>query len=409
MVKNMKKVFFVFFTIIFLSYFSFSNHISADYTEDLQNIDTQISELNKQIENSKNSQKTLSNDILRMNNQIKKTALQINETETKIKQLGLDIDNLSSKINRLEDSLSHLSEVLLNRIIVTYKTKPENSWLYLFDSKGLTDFLNRYKYLQTAQNHDKKLLMEMEGTKKNYSDQKNLLEIKKMEVEKLKRQLENQKVLLAKQTKEKENLLEITKNNELEYQRLLSEAESRRAGILSFIKSQGGSGLLNNQTKCDDWGCYYNQRDSKWGMSYLDGSNSTIKEFGCNTSSLAMVLSHYKYNIDPYNIAKSDIFASGPFNNDLILCNENLSVNNIQFSRTCNWGKNLNIIDEELSNNRPVIVGLYYAKHFVVLKKKEGNDYLMNDPFLENGYDISFNSRYSKDNISQVDVIRIKK
>ena len=188
----MKRLLFFVLLILFISgqVFAADNQNLEDAQKKQTEVQEQIAKLTQQINEAQNKQKTLANQISYMNNQITRTALQINETETKIKQLGEDINTLTTKINRLEDSLSHLSEVLLNRIVVTYKTNTENSWLYLFNSGGLTDFFNRYKYLRTAQNHDKKLLMEMEGTKKNYGDQKNLLEIKKMEVEKLKRQLE---------------------------------------------------------------------------------------------------------------------------------------------------------------------------------------------------------------------------
>jgi hypothetical protein len=58
-------------------------------------------------------------------------------------------------------------------------------------------------------------------------------------------------------------------------------------------------------------------------------------------------------------------------------------------------------IDEELNNGNYVIVGIAYSSctgksggdHYLVLTKKDGNDYLMHDPIY--GPDIKFSSHYS--------------
>ena len=66
------------------------------------------------------------------------------------------------------------------------------------------------------------------------------------------------------------------------------------------------------------------------------------------------------------------------------------------------------IIDGELQAGRPVIVGLYSGPgHFIVLKSGSNGNYIMNDPFLENGSDVSFNSKYNVSNITEVDKISI--
>jgi len=68
----------------------------------------------------------------------------------------------------------------------------------------------------------------------------------------------------------------------------------------------------------------------------------------------------------------------------------NINLNNFPVSQ----------LDQKLSSG-PVIVGLYSGPdHYVVLKSGSGGNYIMNDPFLENGGDRNFTDTYSVSNIS---------
>lgn len=179
-----------------------------------------------------------------MDNQVKLTTLKIAESEEKLEILGDEIASLSAKIDNIQGSLTQLSEVLLQRIVATYKKGSIENWQLILSSNGFSDLLTRYKYIRVAQAHDKKLMYQMEETKSNYKDQKSLLEEKKNEVEALKKQLEGYKLTLAQQKKDKEYLLEVTKNDEKRYQQLLSDARREQQEIekalaeLNFSKEQ---------------------------------------------------------------------------------------------------------------------------------------------------------------------------
>jgi hypothetical protein len=58
-------------------------------------------------------------------------------------------------------------------------------------------------------------------------------------------------------------------------------------------------------------------------------------------------------------------------------------------------------IDATLSTGNPVVVGLkaYGGTHFVVLVSGKKGNYLMRDPYIANGKDISFSDHYSVRNI----------
>ena len=166
--------------------------------------------------------------------------------------------------------------------------------------------------------------------------------------------------------------------------------------------SQGGATPLSNQTVCDDWGCYYNQRDTQWGSIGLGGSQYTIASDGCLVTSMAMVYTHYGHrSVNPITInANPSNFAS--YNRAYLL--KTITADGATSTRASS------IIDGELSAGRPVVVGISYdggpiADHFVVLLSGSGGNYMMNDPFTPNGHNIAFTSKYSVGSIVEVDKV----
>lgn len=196
------------------------------YADDLDDLQKKINDLQQNLSTTQTKSKTLSAEITRINDQISLTQLQIKSTEEKLNRLGKDIDEVTEKIGRIEEALKGVSTVLVNRITETYIAGRADPMLYLLGSSSFGDFVERMEYLRIVQKHDRELLYEMSATKKNYNDQKQLLEEKKAEVEKLSSELKGYKVNLDSQNAEKQNLLVTTKNDEKRYQALLAQAQA---------------------------------------------------------------------------------------------------------------------------------------------------------------------------------------
>jgi hypothetical protein len=67
-------------------------------------------------------------------------------------------------------------------------------------------------------------------------------------------------------------------------------------------------------------------------------------------------------------------------------------------------------IDAELSEGRPVIVGISYdagplPDHFLVLISGSGGNYMMNDPYTANAHNVPFSSHYSVGSIREIDKV----
>ncbi len=180
---------------------------------------------NKKVSETQNQEKTLSSQIDLINNKISLTKSQISVTQDRLDRLTDSISSVSGKIINLEDSLTSVSTVLANRIAQTYMIGRNDPAMYLLSATNFADFWQRFEYLRIVQKHDKELMIQMAASRKNYNDQKSLLEDKKKQVEVLSLQLKNEKTSLDRQNTEKQAFLNVTRNDEARYQQLLTDAQ----------------------------------------------------------------------------------------------------------------------------------------------------------------------------------------
>ncbi len=387
----------------------------AQSTEELakqvQDKEAEIQKLEAKLANTKNQEKTLKSQLDLIDGQTKVTTLKIEETNLKIDKLKREISDLETRIDRIGVTLDSLSEILLNRIVQTYKYNNTVSTIdLLFSSHGFTDLIERLKYIQVAQAYDKKKLYELQAAKLAYNDQKQDKQTRQAEAEKLNKDLEVYKKKLDDQKKAKQELLDQTKGDEATYENLLSQARAQLAGFANFADSKGGASLLSGQTVCNDWGCYYNQRDNQWGNILINnrddcsGPCSTAR-VGCLITSLSMIASHLGHkDILPSDIAlsNSDNFSVGTAS----LKKGTISVKGFNITRTTVAGS----LDPNLVQNDPVIVGVRsgpFGTHFVVVKSYSNGNYVMNDPFVEGGRDKNFTDYYSLGSVFEVDKVSI--
>jgi peptidoglycan hydrolase CwlO-like protein len=357
--------------------------INAQSVDELQK---KIDDYQTQLSSLSSQANTLSNQIAQFDAQITLTILKISQTEEKIALLG-------GRIDQLEISLTSLTDAFSSRAVETYKmSRFENNFLFMLGAGDVNDAVARFHYLQTVQKADTDLLEKLQRAQTIYKGEKT-------DQETLQATLETQKSQLNSQKAGKAKLLTETKSNEKKYQQLLAEAKAQLSALRRFVTSQGGASILGNQTKCGSWGCYYNQRDSAWGNIGMGGSGYSMAEYGCLVTSVSMIASHYGKNIKPNDIAVNpEAFVPGTG-----YLYHSFSVNGVSVTVS---SASTGILDSELSAGRPVIAGLYSGPdHFIVILRKDGDKYIMNDPFLENGGDRPLTDKYSVSDITSLRLV----
>jgi peptidoglycan hydrolase CwlO-like protein len=196
-----------------------------------KSVEEQIQELTQKISDAQSKERSLSSEIKSMDATIALTQLQIRESQEKIAALGQEIEDLGSKITTLESTLSKLSKLLINRVVASYKVHQVSALSLLLTSTGLGDLINRTKYIEVVQEHDRQVLTDIEQSKTDFKDKKDLRETKKLEQEAAKKQLEIQQQKLNQQKLLKQELLKQTRNDETTYQKLLQQALAEKQAI----------------------------------------------------------------------------------------------------------------------------------------------------------------------------------
>jgi peptidoglycan hydrolase CwlO-like protein len=376
---------------------------SSSTSSQVADLQKQIQDLQNKISSTQSQEKTLSSQISAMDNQIKLTELRIASTNEQISELTDNINTTSTKIATIEGSLSGLTKVLLDHIVATYKVGANQDFGILLTSNSISDFFKRESYLKIVQAHDKQLIYDTVQAKNDYANQQTIFEDQKKKVEALQSQLQAYNDQLDQEKSDKQKLLAETQGDEATYQRLLAQTEAQLASFSNFVTVQGGASLLSNQTVCDDWGCYYNQRDSQWGSIALNGTPYSIASDGCLMTSMAMVYTHYGHkDVNPLSInSVSSNFSGIP----PALLKYSIAANGVSSQRVSAD------IDATLAGGNPVIVGISYdggpyPDHFVVFVSGSGGNYVMNDPFTPNGHNISFRGRYPTVRIVEEDKVQ---
>ena len=370
---------------------------------------TYIADCNAKLGQLSGQKQTLASAIDYLNTQIKLTQAKIASTTTQLDKLNAEIDDLSGRIESIDYSLTDLTKIFVERVRETYMHRASYEAAIITQSTGLPDLLRMLEYQKIIRDHDRSILISLEKSRLDFDAQKQVKEEKQKEIESLKKKLDADKAALNSQIAAKNKLLADTKNDEAKYQQLKSSAQAQLAAFSKFVTSQGGASILSGTTQADSgWGTYYNQRDSQWGNQLLPGSSYTMASSGCLVTSMAMVMSYYNKSVTPGMIAsQEELFSFGDFRQG------SLNISGVGTTRT-RIGYSRASLDSELASNggKPVIVGIIQygssrPEHFVVIKAKVGDDYLINDPFPSNGHSTMFGAHYPLSSIAAVDRVSV--
>lgn len=369
---------------------------SGSSKSDLENRKKELESKLQQVSKQKD---TLASQIEYMDTQVYLTELKVEQTETEIVKKEKEIESLTDKIEGLDDSLNGLSETLIDRVVEGYKQRRVSVVDYLLDSANANEFIGRIKYHKTADETNRKLLFQVQQTKSNFQDQKTLREKKIKELGEQKATLSALSTELAAQQEQKKQLLAVTKNDEASYRRQIDDINRQISQFKSFVATTGvgtvGAGALGT----GEGGWYMSQRDSRWAGMRMGDSGESVLDVGCFITSIAMVMKFYGYDWTPATIASQPkYFAGGSASACFPTSNPTAyACHPSNFNGSWNGKNYKNItyadIPSYLNRNVPVISGVRGGSHYIVLKKMEGSEYIMNDPIY--GPDLKVSAYYS--------------
>lgn len=191
--------------------------------------------------------------------------IQIETKNVQIRIMAKDIADVENNIYTIDQEISKIKASLDKRISLTYKYKSIGPLEIIFENDTFDTLLRRFKYLTESRKKDKEFLEKMASKQKISSEEKIILEKKKLEVELLRTEIENKKTDLfkekrdlEKQKSERSQLYAISKQKESEYQASLAKIKKEADVITNTITQlifqlyQAGSLPANSPVKKGD-------------------------------------------------------------------------------------------------------------------------------------------------------------
>lgn len=231
--KNLFIILLIFISILFLVH----NNVSSQVCGSKEECEKLISETEQKLTIVRSQKNTLSSEIQYVDSQIYLTTLKIQNTQQQITDTEAEIETLGGRIQGVNDSLDYLTKLLFNKIKEGYKRRDVPLFNIFLDSESASTLLNQLKYAQTAQENDRRVAYQLQQAKQNFEDQKDLRERKKIELDNLKAEFISHNANLDRQKQDKQAILQITKNNELTYQRIIQQALAEFRAVQGAVLS----------------------------------------------------------------------------------------------------------------------------------------------------------------------------
>ena len=161
--------------------------VYADELTDIKNskssIDSQISSLSKQKQDEISRKKKLEDDRIKLEADKAKESEAYQKLVDDLELISKDIDQIDAAIKESEDDLNSQQELFKDRLRAMYKNSNTSSIEILLESKSLTDFLEKLKYLSLISKKDKQLVETLKVAKLDVEYKKTLREGDKLEVQ----------------------------------------------------------------------------------------------------------------------------------------------------------------------------------------------------------------------------------
>jgi len=203
------------------------NQINQKNSE-IDNLEKEIASFQSQLDNLGQQKSSLSNSIKQLDLTRKKLVADISITQKKIDKTNLTIESLSSDIGNKEDKITNNIESISSGIRNTNEFEQDNIVGILLSQDNFTTTWNDLSDIVTVRENIRKNITQLKEIKGKLEDTKKETVSAKNELTLLKSKLADQHKIVVQNTNEKNKLLKQTKNNEANYQKLLTDRLAKK-------------------------------------------------------------------------------------------------------------------------------------------------------------------------------------
>lgn len=208
----------------------------AEKNSRLADIEREIAQYTSALNEVGAEKKTLQSAINKLDLERSKVMADISYTENKITSTDLTINKLALEINEAERDINQGEEAIA--AILRNMNVADNDSLVeiLLRNENISQFWGEFEALETVKNSMSNRIKELAALKVELEDKKDENTDQRKQLSELKSQYTDQNVVLKNSLSKKAELLDVTKNEESNYQNLLSQKEQAREQLLAEVR-----------------------------------------------------------------------------------------------------------------------------------------------------------------------------
>lgn len=236
---------------IFISLAPVQNANAQLSPEERAQLESELSSLEKEIKaqeailaGQKNKSASLQRDIALLQAKINAAKSNIQKKDLQIKKIGSEIKNKNETINTLNQDIESGKDSLAQLIKKTNEMDYVTFAHAVLSSESISDFygdINSYSSLKKSVQDS---VNEVRGVKVATETVKKQLETKQVEEIDAKKAIEQEKSKVEVSEKDQKTLLNISKNQEAEYAKVLADRQAKAAGIRAKLFELRGQGAI---------------------------------------------------------------------------------------------------------------------------------------------------------------------
>lgn len=216
----------------------------AQLETELSVLETEINEQRDILDEKQREKVSLERDVAILDAQIRESELSIRARNLSIKQLSAEIAEKEDTIDVLSDRIVREKESLAQLIRKTREIDSFSIVEVVLSNKNLSEFFVDIDSFDAIRQSLRESYTVIEETRKDTSEERDVLEDKQIEETELRTLQELQQERIEDKRGERNNLLTITKGQEATYQEILSTKEKSAASIRAELFTLRGSAAI---------------------------------------------------------------------------------------------------------------------------------------------------------------------
>jgi murein DD-endopeptidase MepM/ murein hydrolase activator NlpD len=203
----------------------------------LAEIENEIAQFEAQLQEVGAERETLQSAINQLQLERQKVSAEIRRTENLITSTDLEINKLILEISRTEKDIERTEDAIASIIRAEYIAGGDSLIELLLRHERLSEFWSTFEAHENVRDTMAAKVSELDQFRLLLKEQRDENEAKRSELTELKTQYSDQNLVLSNNQAEQAELLEVTKNEEANYQQLLADRRAAQEQILQELRS----------------------------------------------------------------------------------------------------------------------------------------------------------------------------